>query len=1004
MDVFQQQIKLTKTEWESIEVPVSDAEKRILGLIQDGYHDLTIQTNDHSSMLSFLKMEYSAEMEQYLFVTYFVPYIQKPQPIVKIKSIDKSLTKAKSMDKIKPPTNSDTIFDTDATIAAVMATMSTSAKSKPPKKSDMIRLQHTEANIATHRAAIFEYKLLDLCIECIVDSDTYTSLSRRQASSPQKERRCDFGSKARVRAAYTLIHMRKAAIAHVNVHVWRLVDAVVAWTKNRYVAQQLPQIGAMRSSIVRQVFDHAYDVIERNPDILRYDNRQLYDHQKQLFRLFGGGTSTSTIQVQNERDEKNDKDEPADIPPMLVLYTAPTGTGKTVSPLGLAMGPHRIIYICAARHVGLALARSAISMQKRVAFAFGCETASDIRLHYYSAVDFTRNRKSGGIYKVDNSNGSQIEIMICDVGSYLVAMYYMLSFFDESRLILYWDEPTISLDVPDHPLHATIHDLWAKNKISRIIWSCATLPRECELTECFAECRERFDGIQIRTIASYDCKKTTTLLDPTGCPILPHTIFAESTEIAQCMRHFEENPVLLRYVDVREIVAMVQYVTDHESMPDGLEHTEHTDVCDYFKTMEDVTMHRIKEYYISLLREIAQNPEFYATMHRTLRDQRRPLFDRESIAPSKDGILMTKTRSMDAIMKSANPVAGAPLTRMQSTPVITHTNLENGCEKVKPASTSTGQGKRMEGQGTGILLTTLDAHTLTDGPTLFLTEDVAKIGKFYLQQTKIPIRVLDGILEKITANNQIQKRMDVLMKSLDDMLGDESEKDKKVEKGAFKPEVKRMMAAIEVLRADIKTTTMDPALVPNTRPHQQVWVGNDRGIIEQAFVPFVEESTVRDIMELDVDTQKKVLLLLGIGVFDHSPGAASSVPCPSPCPSPCASSVPCPSPCAVPCRSEIRYMEIMKQLAYQQYLYLIIASSDYIYGTNYQFCHAFLGKDLANMTQQKILQAMGRVGRGNVQQEYTIRFRDESLLSKLWLPATSNIEAENMCRLFRFDT
>ena len=207
-----------------------------------------------------------------------------------------------------------------------------------------------------------------------------------------------------------------------------------------------------------------------------------------------------------------------------------------------------------------------------------------------------------------------------------------------------------------------------------------------------------------------------------------------------------------------------------------------------------------------------------------------------------------------------------------------------------------------------------------------------------------------------------------------------------------------MMAAIEVLRADIKTTTMDPALVPNTRPHQQVWVGNDRGIIEQAFVPFIEESTVRDIMELDVDTQKKVLLLLGIGVFDQGASSSSSVP------SPCASSVPCTSISASPNRSEIRYMEIMKQLAYQQYLYLIIASSDYIYGTNYQFCHAFLGKDLANMTQQKILQAMGRVGRGNVQQEYTIRFRDESLLSKLWLPATSNIEAENMCRLFRFDT
>jgi len=215
---------------------------------------------------------------------------------------------------------------------------------------------------------------------------------------------------------------------------------------------------------------------------------------------------------------------------MLVLYKAPTGTGKTVSPLGLSMGRYRIIYICAARHVGLALARSAISMHKRVAFAFGCETATDIRLHYHAAVDFTRNKKSGGIYKVDNSNGSQVEIMICDVGSYLVAMYYMLSFFDESRLILYWDEPTIGLDVPNHPLHPTIHNVWAKNKISRVVWSCATLPREHELAECFAEFRGRFDGADIRTIASYECKKTTTLVDTAGRPAMPHTHFATAAE------------------------------------------------------------------------------------------------------------------------------------------------------------------------------------------------------------------------------------------------------------------------------------------------------------------------------------------------------------------------------------------------------------------------------------------------------------------------------------------
>ena len=123
-------------------------------------------------------------------------------------------------------------------------------------------------------------------------------------------------------------------------------------------------------------------------------------------------------------------EEMAKIPSKLVLYTAPTGTGKTLTPLGLSEG-HRIIFICAARHVGLALAKSAVSMKKRIAIAFGCETADDIRLHYYSASVYTTNKRSGGIGKVDNSVGDKVEIMICDVQSYLIAMRYMLAFSPE---------------------------------------------------------------------------------------------------------------------------------------------------------------------------------------------------------------------------------------------------------------------------------------------------------------------------------------------------------------------------------------------------------------------------------------------------------------------------------------------------------------------------------------------------------------------------------------------
>lgn len=94
-------------------------------------------------------------------------------------------------------------------------------------------------------------------------------------------------------------------------------------------------------------------------------------------------------------------------------------------------------------------------------------------------------------------------------------------------------------------------------------------------------------------------------------------------------------------------------------------------------------------------------------------------------------------------------------------------------------------------------------------------------------------------------------------------------------------------------------------------------------------------------------------------------------------------------------------MELMKEFADNQKLYLIIANDDYIYGTNYQFCHGFIGKDLKNMAQQKTIQAMGRIGRNHMQQEYTVRFRDNDMLYQLFQPPIVNKEAIIMCRLFQ---
>ena len=143
-----------------------------------------------------------------------------------------------------------------------------------------------------------------------------------------------------------------------------------------------------------------------------------------------------------------------------------------LSPLGLSE-KHRIIFVCAARHVGLALAKSAISIEKKVAFAFGCTDPGDIRLHYSAAKDYTRHRKTGGIFRVDNSVGDNVEIMITDIASYLPAMYYMLAFNKPQDMLLYWDEPTITMDYDEHSFHEIIQ----KTHKQKQLGSAVRIPR-----------------------------------------------------------------------------------------------------------------------------------------------------------------------------------------------------------------------------------------------------------------------------------------------------------------------------------------------------------------------------------------------------------------------------------------------------------------------------------------------------------------------------------------------
>ena len=847
MEILKQS-KLTRSEWDNIEIPVSEEEKEILYLIINGYSDVNIKYNKTSSLFSFTKIDPTSENEKFLYEKYFEPMIKE------------IITKNKSFTGFRSNSKETTL--------------------KKMKSMDSIRIQNLDNHIQKTKENIYEFLILELTTHLCNHFDN------------KKSNKYAF-------YLYTLIQLKKNSIQYINKYVLEFVDFVIKMTNEK--------------TDLCFIAERAYEFIEQNQYLLKYQDKELFTHQKELFSIF--------------------KNHP--FIPKLVLYIAPTGTGKTLSPIGLTT-EYRVIFVCVARHIGLALAKSAISMEKKVAFAFGCETASDIRLHYFSAVDFTRDKKSGGIRKVDNSNGTKVELMICDVQSYLTAMHYMLAFNSDSNIITYWDEPTITMDYEDHELHPIIHKNWVENKIPNIVLSCATLPREEEIMDTLMDFRSRFEDAQINNITSYDCRKSIPIITKDGLCALPHTLYESYEDLVKCVEYCELNKTILRYFDLSEIVNFLVYMNASGSLETMYK------MSSYFEKIDDITMTSIKLYYLVLLKNMKKDnwKKIFITM-------------KENIRPKYEKPLLTKTKSVcsDVTIKSSE------------------------LKRTKSVMIETKEPEKMV--SAGVLITTSDAYTLTDGPSIFMTEDVSKIAHFYIQQSNIPKEMFQTILGKIVTNNILSEKINKLERILEDMKENKETDDKTSSKKNSKmnlenksPEIQKLYKDLEVLKTQIHYITLESQYIPNTTPHQLKWspFGN---VIKNAFVPNIEEQTVKEIMALEIDNYQKVLLLMGIGLFMEG--------------------------------LHPKYLEIMKSMAYQQHLYLIIASSDYIYGTNYSFCHGFISKDLTNMTQQKTLQSLGRIGRNNIQQTYSVRFRDDTMIHQLFMKQSENLEAKNMMKLFCSD-
>ena len=897
MDLKQQ--KLSKSEWESVEIPVSEDEAAILKLITSGFTDVNIKTNKTNSLIVFLKIEYSEQMEDFLYNRHFsrrISHLFKESRITYVKfSNDNNKYRAKKEDAViedreqEQEREREREKDKDGNVIYCIKI----CPLVKLKSGDQIRIGRSDT-IDETVSEIYEFILVN---------QLELMLNFKNADD-----------KLWIYHYYTLINLMQNNIEKVNCHVKLIVNAVLE--------------NIEKDVVLIEVVKNAYDYIERNVNLLKYGDMQLYGHQKEIY-------SVCKIQC-----------------PKLVLYIAPTGTGKTLTPLGLSE-TNKIIFVCAARHVGIALARSAISAGKRIAFAFGCSSADDIRLHFFAAKEYTRDRRSGGIRKVDNSVGDKVEIIICDIRSYLFAMYYMLSFNKAQNIITYWDEPTITMDYAEHDLHKIIKKNWKENIIPNVVLSSATLPKMHELNETIRDFEDKFqnyefmhvteDAIEIVikqprifNIASHDCRKTIPILNNNGYTVMPHYASANYEEVLEIVQHCEENLTLLRYFDLNEASKFILHAEEFNLTKSSARFDRN------FLSAIDITMQSIKMYYLKILK---------------------------NMLPDK----------WDLVYAFFS---------------------ENRTRKIQPNNTRDPKGNKIAittVQGScAIYVTTKDAYTLTDGPTIFLAKDVTKVAKFCIQQANIPASVMKDIQDKIDFNNEVSEKIasiEAELETAQEQIGKKSgssssssdksnKKDsKKKEKVAGEMIDKSQDRAIVKLKEQlvmiselIKSATIHDLFVPNRLSHKEKWAptssSSNSNSNSNAFTSSVNEDDIIAIMSLnDVDDSWKVLLLQGIGVFANHKSKA--------------------------------YTEIMKKLADSQRLFLIIADSDYIYGTNYQFCHGYLSKDLG-LTQEKIIQALGRVGRNNIQQEYSARFRDDDQIKTLFTRFASADKPEvlNMNMLF----
>ena len=235
MDLTQQ--KLTKSEWDFLEVPVNIKEKKILKLIYNGYENTGYTSNEANSLLSWMKIgTKEEEFHYYIYENNFN------------KIIKKIITKYELSFIIKKNKKSN----------------------KKLKKQDLIRIKNSSKKIEDIKENIYEFILLN------------------NAKMFFKKKLCS-------KRYYTLTQLIKNNVTYINHYVLQFVHWIIETYKNKISKGDL--------------IKNAYEYIEKNTEVFKYTDMKLYEHQAKLFDS-----------VKREGSK-------------MILYQAPTGTGKTMSPV-----------------------------------------------------------------------------------------------------------------------------------------------------------------------------------------------------------------------------------------------------------------------------------------------------------------------------------------------------------------------------------------------------------------------------------------------------------------------------------------------------------------------------------------------------------------------------------------------------------------------------------------------------------------------------------------------